>query len=59
MKPMLNPQVDLKGAMPETLARALSRPSKAGKPVIRSKVTVEKIATDQARNRRPHLIEGS
>ena len=59
MKPMLNPQVDLKGATPETLARALLRPSKAGKTVIRSKVTVEKVATDQARDRSPHLIKGS
>ena len=50
MKPMLDPDRDLKGATPETLARALLRqpnlgPRPAGKAVVGDEVAVEKIAT--------------
>ena len=38
MKPVLNPAEDLKGATPETLARALLRPVKKTKPAAGSKV---------------------
>ena len=53
MKAMLDPKRDLKGATPETLARALlrrvvpySRPRAARKPVVRDQVPVEKIPAD-------------
>ena len=49
---MLDPKRDLMGATPEKLARALLRPLRpraGGQPVVPNKVTVEKIATDQAR----------
>ena len=58
MKAMLDPKRDLVGATPEKLARALLRPlrPRSGRqPVVRNKITVEKIATDQAGNRIPHL----
>ena len=60
-RPKLDPKVDLAGATPETLARALFRrveplrPRAAGKPVVRDKVAVEKVATDKPRNSVPHL----
>ena len=53
MKAMLDPKRDLKGATPETLARALlrrvvpySRPRAARKPVVRDQAPVEKIPAD-------------
>jgi hypothetical protein len=58
MRAMLDPKRDLMGATPEKLARALLRPLRSragGQPVVPNKVTVEKIATDQAGNRIPHL----
>ena len=49
---MLDPKRDLAGATPEKLARALLRPLRPraeGQAVVPNKVTVEKVATDQAR----------
>ena len=54
-KPKLDPEKDLKGATPETLARALLRPSRGGKTVVRSQSSVEKVATDKAGDSVPHL----
>ena len=62
MKPMLDPQRDLKGATPEKLARALLRPLRprpARKSVVRDQVPVQKVAADQPGDRVPHLREGS
>ena len=61
-KPMLDPKRDLKGATPEKLARALLRPLRpraGGQSVVPDKVTVEKVATDQAGNRISHLSKRS
>lgn len=57
MKPMLDPERDLKGATPETLARALFRPlpRHAGKSVATDKVSVKKVATDHASDSVSHL----
>ena len=60
-RPKLDPKVDLAGATPETLARALLRrveplrPRPRGKPVVSDKVAVKKVATDKPRNSVPHL----
>ena len=59
-RPKLDPKVDLAGATPEKLARALLRqpdlgPRAALKPVVRDKVAVEKVAADKPRNSIPHL----
>ena len=64
MKPMIDPQRDLKGATPETLARALLRqpdlgPRPTGKAVVSDEVTVKKVATDKPSNRVPHLRKRS
>lgn len=59
MKPMLIPKRDLKGATPETLARALMFPRRARKPVVGNKATVEKPSADKPGNRVPHLIDRS
>ena len=62
MKPMLNPDLDLAGATPETLARALLRPLRPrprGKPVVSDKVAVQKVASNHAGNRVPHLRKSS
>ena len=54
MKPMLDPERDLKGATPETLARALFRrveplrPRAARQPVVGDEVAVEEVADRQA-----------
>ena len=53
--PKLDPQKDLKGATPETLAKALLTPRHRGKPVVRSQSSVEKVATDKAGNSVSHL----
>ena len=58
-KPVLDPKVDLKGATPETLARALLRPTGRRKPVVDDQVAVEEPAADEAGNCVPHLDEGS
>ena len=64
-RPKLNPKVDLKGATPETLARALFRrteplrPPRVRKSVRRDQVAVEEVATDEPGNGVPHLDDGS
>ena len=61
----LDPKVDLAGATPETLARALFRrveplrPRAARQPVVGDEVAVEKVATDKPRDRAPHLRKRS
>ena len=55
MKPMLNPEKDLKGATPETLAKALLRPRSRIKPVVGDKGSVKKVATDKPDGRVSHL----
>lgn len=63
MKPVLDPKRDLVGATPETLARALLRPSASPrarrKPVRGDEVPVEEVAPDHLREDVPHLYEGS
>ena len=64
-RPKLDPKVDLKGATPETLARALLRrveplrPRPAGKAVVGDQVAVEKVATDKPGHRVSHLRKRS
>ena len=63
MKPMLDPDRDLKGATPETLARALLRqpnlgPRPAGKAVVGDQVAVEKVAPDEPGDGIAHLRKG-
>lgn len=66
MKPILDPQRDLAGATPETLARALLRPigprpnsrTRAGvQAVVRNQFPVKQVATDQPENGVPHLVK--
>ena len=62
--PVLGSKCDLKGATPEKLARALLRqphlrPRTGGKPVVGDQVSIEKVATDEAGNRVPHLRKRS
>lgn len=57
MRPMLDPKRDLKGATPETLARALLRPRRAPETVVGDQVEVPKVATDQPGDREAHLRE--
>ena len=65
MKPMLDPERDLKGATPEKLARALLRrveplrPRTGSKIVGCDKVAAKKVPTDKTTNRVPHLDERS
>ena len=61
----LDPKVDLVGATPEKLARALlrrnvpySRPGGGIKSVVRHKVAVKKVAADEGGDGVPHLDEG-
>lgn len=59
-RPKLDPKVDLKGATPEKLARALFRPIEplpggVGESVAGDQVTVEKPPADKAGNRVTHL----
>ena len=62
-RPKLNPDVDLKGATPETLARALMRPTHpsrsgtAGKSVVGDQVRVAKPAADHPGDDFPHLVD--
>ena len=57
--PVLDPKRDLKGATPETLARALFRrvvplrPGTRRKPVVGDEVAVEKVAPDKPGYRVP------
>ena len=56
--PKLDPKRDLKGATPETLARALFRPLRprpGAETVLSHEVPVEQIPTDKPRRRVPHL----
>ena len=57
-KPKLDPEKDLKGATPETLARALLRPRLGGKPVVRNQSSVEKVAADKPGDSVSHLDKG-
>lgn len=63
--PVLNPERDLKGATPETLAKALFRrteplrPGTRRKPVVRDQVAIEKVAADEAGDGIAHLDDGS
>ena len=62
MKPMLDPKRDLKGATPETLARALFRPLRpraTRQAVVRDQVPVEQVSTDKPRDGVPHLRKRS
>ena len=54
-KPMLDPEKDLKGATPETLARALLRPRSKIKPAVGDKSSAKKVATDKPGDRVSHL----
>ena len=59
---MLDPKVHLKGATPETLARALLRqphltPRARRKPVGTDEVAVEEVPADEAGDGIPHLDE--
>ena len=64
-RPKLDPKVDLAGATPETLAKALFRrteplrPGTRRKPVVRDEVAVEKVPPDKSGNRVPHLRKRS
>ena len=57
-RPKLDPKVDLAGATPETLARALLRnrlrPRPAGKPVVGDRVAVGETPTDRPGDGIPH-----
>lgn len=61
---MLDPQRDLKGATPETLAKALLKApykplsSHIGKSVVTDKGSVEKVPADHPGHRTPHLGKG-
>ena len=63
-RPKLDPKVDLAGATPEKLARALFRrvepllrPGARRKPVTSDEVAVEEVSTDEAGDGVPHLDE--
>lgn len=58
-KAMIDKERDLKGATPETLAKALLRPCQGRKPVVPDKVPVEKVASHKSGNGETHLKEGS
>ena len=62
MRPVLDPARDLAGATPETLARALLRPSarpRPGRKAVRSdEVPVEEVPPDELRDEVPHLYDG-
>ena len=63
-RPKLDPKVDLKGATPEKLARALFRRTEPLDPtrrksVRRDQVAVQETAADEPGDGIPHLDEGS
>ena len=64
-RPKLDPKVDLVGATPEKLARALFRrteplrPGTRRKPVVGDQVAVEEVATNQPGDGVPHLRKRS
>ena len=51
----LDPEKDLKGATPETLARALLRPVHVRKPVVCGQSSVKKVMTDKSGDGVSHL----
>ncbi|MYB35451.1 MAG: hypothetical protein F4X92_10130 [Gammaproteobacteria bacterium] len=57
-KRKLDPKVDLAGATPETLARALLRPRHGGKPVARNKAISHEVVADKSGDSVPHLRKG-
>ena len=62
--PVLDPKVHLKGATPETLARALFRrteplPPRVGKPVVGDEVAVQEVPADEPGDGVPHLDKRS
>ena len=63
MRPMLDPKRDLKGATPETLARALlkplRRPRARAETVLSYKVPVQKGSTNKPSGRATHLRKRS
>ena len=63
MKPMLDPKRDLKGATPETLARALlkplRRPRTRTETVFGYEVPVPEVTADKPRGRASHLRKRS
>ena len=62
-KAKLDPKVDLAGATPETLARALFRrvdplaPGTGGKPVVEDEPPVGQSTSSQPDEDRPHLVK--
>ncbi len=63
-KPKLDPKVDLKGATPETLAKALFRrteplPARVRQSVAGDEVAVDEVATDEPGDGVTHLDESS
>ena len=64
-RPKLDPKVDLAGATPEALARALFRcveplrPGTRRKSVVGDQVAVEEVPTDKPGHRVPHLRKRS
>lgn len=54
-KSKLDPEKDLQGATPETLARALLRPRLRGKTVVCNQSSVKKVATDKPSDSVSHL----
>ena len=63
MKAMLDPERDLAGATPETLARALFRRTEpllgaGGKPVVRDEPAVSESPTNEAPENVSHLVKG-
>ena len=61
-KAMLDPARDLKGATPESLARALFRPLRPrarAEAVVHDEVPVEQPVTGEAGDGIEHLVEGS
>lgn len=64
-RPKLDPKVDLAGATPETLAKALFRrvvplrPGTRRKPVVGDQVAVQETPPDESGDGIPHLRKGS
>ena len=64
-RPKLDPKVDLAGATPETLAKALFRRAETlrtgtrRKPVVSDEVAIEKVAPDESGHCVPHLRKRS
>ena len=59
--PMIDPKVDLAGATPETLARALFRPLRASagvQPVVGDQPAVAERAPHEPDGEPAHLVEG-